>query len=221
MDRILRHAADFDRIALLPDDGFDHNSCYHDFLMRQLGARMDHVLDLGCGTGRFSRLLAERANLVTGIDVSANMIEAARRQSAGSARMRFVHADALQWDWPDEQFEAIVSIATLHHLPLGEILPKIKSALRPGGVFAMLDLRRCGLLGSTVPAPYAMLLRLIHTGRFREDAETRRLWAEHGKTDRYLTIGEVRRICAPILPEARIRRHLLWRYSMVWRKPAY
>jgi hypothetical protein len=107
----------------------------------------------------------------------------------------------------------------MHHLPLDDILPRLKAALTPGGVLAILDLRRCGPAGSALPAPYAMLRRLVHTGRLREEPEARRAWAEHGKSDRYLSVGEVRRICEPLLPGARLRRHLLWRYSLIWRKP--
>jgi ubiquinone/menaquinone biosynthesis C-methylase UbiE len=83
-------AADFDRIALLPEGGFDHNSVYHRFLLRELGARPGHVLDLGCGSGAFTRLVATKATRVTGIDLSGNMIAAARRRSAGSPQIEFV-----------------------------------------------------------------------------------------------------------------------------------
>src|SRR4028118_368446 len=42
---------DFDRIALLADEGWDHNSHYHDFLLRQLPERFRAALDAGGGTG--------------------------------------------------------------------------------------------------------------------------------------------------------------------------
>jgi hypothetical protein len=43
-------------------------------------------------------------------------------------------------------------------------------------------------------------------------------WAEHGRTDQYRTLSQVRQSCAMILPKAQIKRHLLWRYSIVWKK---
>jgi hypothetical protein len=57
------------------------------------------------------------------------------------------------------------------------------------------------------------------SGRLAEPAELRRAWEEHGRTDRYLTLAEVRAACARALPGARVRRHLLWRYLIVWRRP--
>jgi SAM-dependent methyltransferase len=216
--------ADFDQIAQLSPSAFDHNAYYHDFLLKALQPHMNQALDVGCGTGRFTRLLAARADQVLALDLSANMIAAARRQSAAFKNIDFRQADTLAWEWPTEQFDTIVSVATLHHLPAEYVLTKMKAALRSGGALAVLDIRRAAniaervLLGA-VAFPSSLMLHLLNTGRLRQDPEARRAWVEHGKTDRYLSVEEVRRVCLPILPGAIIRRHLLWRYSLVWRKP--
>jgi hypothetical protein len=63
-----------------------------------------------------------------------------------------------------------------------------------------------------------IVLRLIKNGRIREPAEVQAAWAEHGRTDIYPTFSQVRRACATILPKAQIKRHLLWRYFIVWKK---
>ena len=66
--------------------------------------------------------------------------------------------------------------------------------------------------------PASLGLRLLKTGRLREPAAVRAAWAEHGRSDVYPTLAQVRRACAGLLPGARVRRHLLWRYSLVWHK---
>jgi hypothetical protein len=48
----------------------------------------------------------------------------------------------------------------------------------------------------------------------------RAAYAEHEKTDTYLTLPRLRQACADVLPGALVRRHLFWRYSIVWRKEA-
>jgi len=63
-------------------------------------------------------------------------------------------------------------------------------------------------------------LRLIHNGRLKPPAEVRKAWEEHGKHDHYSTIPEMRALADEILPGAEVRRHLLWRYSLVYQKPA-
>ena len=80
---------------------------------------------------------------------------------------------------------------------------------------------REGLLDTflnAVAMPVSVSLRLIHQGRLRPHREARAAWAAHEQHDIYPTMHEVRALCAEILPGARIRKHLLWRYSVVWAK---
>jgi SAM-dependent methyltransferase len=129
----------------------------------------------------------------------------------------------MTWDFPSGYFDCIVSIATLHHLPLREIIPVIKDALKPGGLLIILDLRRdesiSDSLWSLAAVPVNILLRLLKYRRFSEPAELRRAWDEHGKNETYISMGEARGICSDLLVGAKLRRHLLWRYSIIWEKP--
>jgi len=70
-----------------------------------------------------------------------------------------------------------------------------------------------------VAIPVSVSLRLIHHGRLLPRREARAAWAEHEKHDIYPTMKEVHTLCAEILPGAKVRKHLLWRYSIIWRKP--
>ena len=75
-----------------------------------------------------------------------------------------------------------------------------------------------------VGLPASKAIRLVKTGALhglQQSPEVKRAWEEHYATDAFPTIAEVRRACAEAgLQGARVRRHLLWRYSVVWRKPA-
>jgi len=214
--------ADFDHIALLPADGWSHNSHYHDFLLKQIPARCTGALDIGCGTGAFSRLLAQRSEHVLALDLSPRMIEIATGRSIQYPNIDFQVADVMAWEFPREQFDCIASIATLHHLPLEETLTRMKNALRAKGVLLILDLFQLeGLsdaLTELAAVPVHLVLRWIKTGRLREPRRVREAWAQHGQHDSYLTLSHIRQICAAVLPGARVRKHLLWRYSIVWKK---
>lgn len=59
---------DFDWLALLDDDGWNHNNHYHPFLLSHLPSHCENALEIGCGTGSFSRLLAERSQYVLELD---------------------------------------------------------------------------------------------------------------------------------------------------------
>jgi SAM-dependent methyltransferase len=130
----------------------------------------------------------------------------------------------LTLELPAEKFDCIATIATLHHLPTGEVLPKLKGALKPGGVLLVLDLFQAEGLAdafmSALAVPLSLGLRLVRRGRLRPPREVRRAWDEHGRHDTYLTLAQVRELCAQMLPGALLTRHLLWRYSVVWKKRA-
>lgn len=215
--------AEFDRLALLSSaEGWSQNNHYHEFLLRHVPAGCRKALEIGCGTGAFSRRLAERSAQVTALDLSPEMIRLARERSADCPNIEFHVADAVSSDLPAEEFDLIATIATLHHLPFNPMLDKWKRALRAGGVLLVLDLFEpegfYDLLSSAVAYAVCASLRLIHQHRLRPPAEVRAAWAEHEQYDSYLTLSEVRAACARILPGARVRRHLMWRYSVVWKK---
>jgi ubiquinone/menaquinone biosynthesis C-methylase UbiE len=216
--------ADFDRLALLADHSRDHNGYYDDFLLKHMPSPCAEALEIGCGTGVFSRRLARRSTRVLAIDLSPQMIRIARGGSAQCTNLEFQVADAMSYEFPDAHFDCIASIATLHHLPLAEILPKLQRTLKPGGTLLILDLYKAhGLmdhLASLIALPLSLTLRLIHTGRLRAPRAVRAAWDEHARHDVYLTVRDVRRMCSSLLPGAEVRQHLLWRYSLIWKKPA-
>ena len=216
-----RMQTDFDRIALVSRDGWDHNSHYHDFLLQQIPPHLSSALDIGCGTGEFSRWLAERCDQVLAIDLSLQMIRLARERSSQQPNIEFEIADVMTRQFAPESFDCIASIATLHHLPLDEMLVKMKRALKPNGTLLALDLfQERGLYdpSNLLAVPASIALRLVKTGRLQQSTEARAAWDEHGKHDSYLTLSQIKNICADILPGAQIRKHLLWRYSIVWNK---
>jgi SAM-dependent methyltransferase len=216
--------ADFDRIALLPEGaGWNHNSHYHSFLLRHLPAQIENALDIGCGAGAFSRLLAVRSRHVLGIDLSPEMLRLASGASVVYPNIDYLQADVMEWDFPLKRFDCVASIATLHHLPLEDVLTKMRDGLRPGGTILVLDLFKYAgviemLLGG-LAIPAGLALRLMKRTPLRDPPNVRQAWEEHGRTDSYLTLSEIRAICAQVLPGAKVRRHLLYRYSLVWNKP--
>ena len=100
-------------------------------------ARAGRVLDIACGVGYGTRLLADRiggSSPVVGVDISAESIEYAR-QRYGNERTRFVRQSAMEFRG-DAPFDTIVSLETIEHLPnpvgfLANVVPQ----LARGGTF--------------------------------------------------------------------------------------
>lgn len=96
------------------------------------------VLDLGCGVGRTTRLLAEEGFDVVGVDVSEKMI---REAEARFPSLDFRVADAKDLDFPTETFDyALFSQCGLDYLHPERnrflALLEVRRVLKPGGIFA-------------------------------------------------------------------------------------
>lgn len=215
--------ADFDRLALFDEEGWTSNNHYHDFLLNHVPANCENALEIGCGTGAFARQLAERCGRVVALDLSAEMIRVARARSSQFENLEFHVADAMTWNFPQSHFDFICSIATLHHLEQRELLFKVRDALKPGGILVILDLVESSSLVErmvdVVGLGVSLSLRLIHNGRLQPPVEIRKAWEQHGKHDHYATIEQMRALADEILPGSRVKRHLLWRYTLVYQKP--
>jgi ubiquinone/menaquinone biosynthesis C-methylase UbiE len=215
--------ADFDRLALLDEEGWGTNNHYHKLLLQHVPHNCEYALEIGCGTGAFARLLAKRCQRVVALDLSAEMIRVARSRSTQFDNLEFQLADAMTWNFPQSQFDFICSIATLHHLGQSELLVKVKDALKPGGVLVVLDLVESNGFRERILDVIALgvsgSLRLLHNGRLNPPLEVRKAWEQHGKHDSYLTMSAVRALANEILPGSTARRRLLWRYTLVYQKP--
>ena len=130
------------------------------------------VLDLGCGDGRLAALVLDARPSVTdvvAVDVSPPMLE--------RARARFGHDDRVdvrRWDLADAltplgEHDVIVSGFAIHHLEHARkrsLFGEVARQLRPGGVFANLE-----VVASATPRLHATFLAAI--GRAQDDPEDR------------------------------------------------
>ena len=90
------------------------------------------VLELGCGTGYFTRELAVTGAQITAIDISSELLEVAQ-QKCSSGNVQFEVGNAYAMTFPDETFDSVVGSSVLHHLELEAALKEIQRVLKPGG----------------------------------------------------------------------------------------
>ncbi len=114
------------------------------WLAAQLPARPGQVgqaVDLGCGAGRYSLLLAAHYAQVLAVDLSGPMLAIAEA-TRSRPNITYQHADVLDID-PGRhgRFDAVVSVNTLHHAgPPDIVLPRVRSLVAPGGVAVVVDM---------------------------------------------------------------------------------
>ncbi|GAA2368604.1 class I SAM-dependent methyltransferase [Nonomuraea africana] len=186
--------------------GFNHNDHYHRLLLRALPPEAKRALDVGSGTGTFARALAAR-----GLEVDA--VDPALAPPSGGG-VRHLRADVTTMDLPTGHYDFVSCLASLHHMPF-DTVTRLRDSLAPGGVLAVL-----GCYREATPADYAVsaaavpvnaLFRLAHL------ADRSASSAAAPVAPPSMTLREIREAAAVLLPGARIRRLLFWRYLMVWR----
>ena len=192
---------------------WNHNIHYHDVILRSIPPNCPSALDVGCGHGLFTRQLARHCARVTAIDVDHETLLRGRAAGNSEGRITFVEGDVMTHPFCDDSFDMISVVATLHHLPLSTALSRLQNLLKSGGVLGVIGLYRAQTVQDYAYAaagkPVSWILR-----QFRSCADVRAPLQEPGET-----LGKIRASCDALLPGNKFRRHLLFRYSVVWRKP--
>ncbi len=90
------------------------------------------VLEIGCGTGMFTRKISkDRADLAA-VDISHDLLRKAK-QEVDLPEVEFVQSDIEQMPFGNMTFDAVVGICVLHHLNMDAILPEVRRVLKKGG----------------------------------------------------------------------------------------
>jgi malonyl-CoA O-methyltransferase len=103
--------------------------------------RANSVLELGCGTGKNTKMLADISERVHSLDFSVGMIEKARRR-VDAANIKFEVADITErWPVADQLFDLVVCNLVLEHLAdLDFIFSEVRRVLVNGGRFFLCEL---------------------------------------------------------------------------------
>jgi len=127
------------------------------------------VLDVGCGIGGSSRILAKDYGFaVTGITISPGQVERARQLTPEGVTAQFLVDDAMALSFPDASFDVVWSIEAGPHMPDKAIFAKeLLRVLKPGGVLVVADwnqrdVRRQPLKGWEKPVMQQLLDQWSH-----------------------------------------------------------
>ena len=124
----------------------------------------DRLLDIGCGVGEPAIQLASAHDIdVVGVSISQRQVRRAndRAAAAGLAgRLSFQHGDAMDLPFPDESFDLVWALESLHHMPdRWHVISKAARILRPGGRMAIGDFLLSGAEGTEADAASVDLVR--------------------------------------------------------------
>lgn len=198
---------------------WDHNAHYHRWILRQLPRRFDRALDVGSGSGDLARLLARRAATVTAVDSDPVITARAQKLTPAALPVTFSVADASA-EFPAGSYDVITCVATIHHLPFTQALTCFRRHLAPGGTLVVVGLSRAQtprdhLLGALAIPANAAMGWLKNKGR----PSPRPVSMTAPTRSAEMTFDDIVCETRDVLPGARLRRRLFWRYTLVWNQP--
>lgn len=193
---------------------WNHNLHYHPLIHAAAPLPCARALDVGCGEGVLTRELRAVSEYVVGIDLDVPSIESARAQ--GGEGIEYVCGDFLDHRLELESFDLVASVATLHHMDAEAALKRMSALVRPGGALVIIGLARSrgfrDFAYDVAGTVAAWVYRHILLKRYWEH-DAPKVWPPPQ------SYAEIRAMAARLLPGVTYRRHVLWRYSLVWRKP--
>ena len=126
----------------------------------------------------------------------------------------YVVGDVVGSELEPASFDLVSAVASLHHMDADSGLVRLRELVAPGGVLVVIGLAKPDLPKDLPIEVAAQIVRRVRPGpKINGVPNFPIVWPP---PERYSTM---RRLAAELLPGVRWRRHLLWRYSLVWTKP--
>ena len=189
--------------------------------------------DLGCGTGRFEQLLADRHGEVLAVDISARELEIARGRHAAPA-VTYAQRSLLDLTpATDGRFDLVLSVNTIFHLrDHDRVLPHVRDLVAPGGWAVLVDI--VSPAGDRARSPlmhrwYGVgeTVRTLRRRRSPRDAwlvlriRQHRTWMQHAATNRPLTREQFHQAYGAVFPGAEFTDSIdPFVCAIRWQKPA-
>ena len=201
-------------LAMARDRLWNANIHYHSVLLKAIPKTAQRVLDVGCGDGILAaQLLRAGVRHVVALDADAGVLARARARHPG-VPIEWKCGDILDLHPISHcSFDAVLSVATLHHMDAIAGLTRFAELVRPGGVV--------GVIGLAANDWWDWLYAMVGLCARVVVGMIRGYW-EHSAPMTWpppTTYREIKRIARDILPGVQYRHHFYGRYSLVWTRP--
>ncbi len=189
---------------------WNHNTAYYPWIRKRL-ANCSSVLDVGCGDGALAFYLDDGSKEIVGIDVDRDCICRASLTKS-SDRTEFICCGFEDYR-PVRRFDAVVFVASIHHMDMTYALEKAKSLLAPDGKLLIVGLAKPSTAADYILEAVRVIpskaVSVFHRMRSSEELSISTSYD-------FPQMQVIRGIVKEELPGARIRYGLHYRYLLEW-----
>lgn len=143
----LREKDHFNKMANFYDTNYKYNTRFTAYkinkkvselvsvIKKEFGNKNIKILDLGCGTGEYTKKIAERlpGSKIVGLDISDKMIDVAKKKCQKYKNISLYTGNAYSTKFKNNSYDVICGFYFLHHVSLNKIRDEIYRLLKPGG----------------------------------------------------------------------------------------
>src|ERR1700728_4331400 len=205
---------------------WNHNEHFHGWILRNLPARRNVAMDVGCGKAVLAGKLATQFAHVTGIDRNEGMAAAAAARLRGGPQVSIQRCDFADFGATigDDGADLITMVAVLHHMDLGDALARIPRLVAPGGRLLVVGIARpdslADLAFDVISGAVNPVMGMIkHPRPVRPPERTPDTQPAVPVMDPTTTFAELAKAARAHLPGSTVRRRLFFRYTLLWEKP--
>lgn len=195
------------------DTYWNHNVAYHKWLLSQVKGR-NAVLDVGCGDGFLIQKISKVCDKAIGIDIHAPSIQRAKQRLNNTENASTIEVRFEDFNGEPGSFDAIIFVASLHHMNLEFGIRKAIELLKPNGKLLIVGLAR----------PHNIFDKIIEIARIlpvKFGDLFHNVQGDIGAPimDEKESLEDIRNIAKKYLPNVKIRQALYHRYLLTWVKP--
>lgn len=189
---------------------WNHNSAYYPWVKKKT-MNCRSILDVGCGDGSLVLYLNDGIKKIIGIDPDRRSIEKTRFANIVS-NVEFSCCCFVDYN-PNIRFDAIVFVASIHHMDMTESLQKAKSLLSPSGKLLIVGIANPSTMADwIIEAARVIPSKVISTFHHIQSSEELGIKTDYS----FPQMNDVRSIIRKELPGARIHYALHYRYLIEW-----
>ncbi len=191
---------------------WNHNSVYYKWIKKQVEDK-EKILDVGCGNGELAVYLSTGDNYILGIDPYNSCIERAQKMTKNYDNISFEVSSFEDFDSSLDCFDAIIFVASFHHMAADDAIEKAKKMLRRGGKIVIVGCARPNNILDWIVEIFryfpCKIISFFHNEKSSEELDLPTSY-------NFPTMQEVRDLAKKYLPNAKLSYGLYLRYLLTW-----
>ncbi len=191
---------------------WNHNVAYYDWI-KNTTIECQDILDVGCGDGSLVRYLDDGKRMLVGIDVDKECIKRALSESdSNNVKLICNRFEAYNFE---KKFDAVIFIASIHHMDMAVALNKAKSILKPDGMILIVGLAKPSNFFDWVVEAFRIIpCTIVSKIRHMQSSEEKNIPVSY----HFQEMNEIRTTANILLPSSKIKFGLFYRYLLWWKK---